>query len=118
MLGIDHRLVGADDRVDVLEEVDPRCDPMRPLDVLRLLLVFPEIAGRVEELLGHDRRAQPRLGERRPLAGLTRAAALEPVAHRGDIEPDDLLAIDVADLPVVVRDELHAAPQTAMATRA
>ena len=56
VLGIDDRLVGADDRVDVLEEVDPRRDAVRPVDVLRLLLVLAEVAGRVEELLRDDRR--------------------------------------------------------------
>jgi hypothetical protein len=107
VLGIDDRLVGADDRVDVLEEVDPRRDPVRPVDVLRLLLVLAEVAGRVEELLRHDRRAQPRLGQRRPLAGLVRAPALEPLAHRRHVEPDDHVPVEIPDPPVVVGDELH-----------
>ncbi len=46
----------------------------------------------------------------RPLAGLVGAAALEPLAHRRHVEPDDLLPVDVADLAVVVRDELHRRP--------
>ena len=37
------------------------------------------------------------------------AAALEPLPHRQDVEPGDLLALDVAHLPVVIRDELHRA---------
>ena len=118
VLGIDDRLVGPDDRVDVLEEVDPGRDPVRPVDVLRLLLVLAEVARRVEELLRDDRRAQLRLRQRRPLAGLLGAAALEPLAHRRHVEPDDRLAVEVADSAVVVGDELHATPQTAIATRA
>ena len=59
-----------------------------------------------------------RLRQRRPLAGLVGAAALEPLAHRRHVEPDDLLAVEVADPAVVVGDELHATPQTAIATRA
>ena len=77
VLGIDDRLVRADDRVDVLEEDDPRRDLVRPADLLRLLLVLAEVAGRVEELLRDDRRAQHRVRERDALAGLVRAAALE-----------------------------------------
>src|SRR5207245_10471499 len=69
-----------------------------------------QVPVRAEELLRHDRRAQPRLRERRPLAGLIRAAALEPLAHPRDLEPHDLLAVDMADLPVVVRDEPHRPP--------
>ena len=98
VLRVDDRLVGADDRVDVLEEDDPRRDLVRPVDVLRLLLVLAEVAGGVEELLRDDRRAQPRVGERRPLAGVVGAAALEVRAHVGDVEADDLLAVDAADL--------------------
>ena len=37
----------------------------------------------------------------------SRAAALEVVAHRRHVEPHDLVAVDTADLPAVVRDELH-----------
>jgi hypothetical protein len=107
MLRIDDRVVGADDRVDVLEEDDPRRDLVRPVDALRLLLVLAEVAGRVEELLRHDRRSQPRIRERRPLARVVRAAALEVLAHGGNVEADDLLALDPPDLAVVVRDQPH-----------
>ena len=107
VLGIDDRLVRADDRVDVLEEDDPRRDLVRPVDVLRLLLVLAEVAGRVEELLRDDRRAERRVGERRPLARVVGAAALEVLAHRRHVEPHDLVAVDPPDLAVVVRDELH-----------
>ena len=65
VLGVDDRLVGTDDRVDVLEEDDPGRDLVRPADLLRLLLVLAEVARRVEELLRDDRRAEARLGERR-----------------------------------------------------
>ena len=41
------------------------------------------------------------------LAGLVRAAPLEPLAHRRHVEADDLLAMDAADLAVVVGDEPH-----------
>ena len=98
MLRVDHRLVLADDRVDVLEEHDPRRDLVRPVDVLRLLLVLAEVAGGVEELLRDDRRAQARVGESRPLGGLVGAAALEVRAHVGHVEADDLVAVDAPDL--------------------
>src|SRR5262249_31334842 len=105
-----------DDRVDVLEEDDPRGDLVRPADLLRLLLVLAEVAGRVEELSRHDRCAQSRLRERNPLAGLVAAAALEPFAHRRDVEDRDLVA--VAPRAFSERDELHATPQTFIAARA
>ena len=110
VLGVDHRLVGADDRVDVLEEVDPRRDVVRPVDVLRLGLVLAEVAGGVEELLRDDRRAQARVGERHPLTGLGGAAALEVLAHRRDVEDRDLVALEHADPPCsfAERDQLHA----------
>ncbi len=109
MLRIDDRLVGADDGVDVLEEDDPRRDLVRPVDALGLVLVLAEVARRVEELLRHDRRTQLRVGKRDPLARVVRATALEVLAHRRDVEPDDLVAVDPPDLAVVVRDELHRA---------
>ena len=119
MLRVDHRLVGADDRVDVLEEDDPRRDLVRPADLLRLLLVLAEVAGGVEELLRDDRRLERRVGERRVLERVGCAALLEVGAHVRDVEPDDLLAVDPADLPAVVGDELHpATPQTRIAARA
>ena len=40
--------------------------------------------------------SQRRVGERRPLAGVVGAAALEVRAHVGDVEADDLLAVDRA----------------------
>src|SRR5438045_8910941 len=81
MLGIDDRLVRADDRVDVLEEDDPRRDLVRPTDPLRLLLVLAEVAGRVEELLRHDRRTQPRARKRDTITGRPGPAPLEVRAH-------------------------------------
>ena len=64
-LGVDDRVVGADDRVDVLEEHDPRQHRVRPVDALGLLVVLAEVAGGVEELLGDDRRPQRHLVQRR-----------------------------------------------------
>src|SRR5262249_32865193 len=110
VFGIDDRLVRADDRVDVLEEVDPGRDPVGPVDVLRLLLVLAEVSRRVEELLRDDRREQLRLRAWRPLARLVRAAALEPIAHRRDVEPDDRVAVEIPHPSVVVRHELHRRP--------
>src|SRR5262245_56597857 len=81
---------------------------MRPVDVLRFLLVLAEVAGRVEELLRNDRRLEPGVGQRCALAGLVGAAAREPFAHRADVEARELFAVDVADLAAVIRDELHA----------
>ena len=98
MLRVDDRLVGADDRVDVLEEDDPRRDLVRPADALRLLLVLPEVAGRVEELLrgriGARRCASASATRSRRLVG---AATLEVLAHRRYGEHDDLVAVDAAD---------------------
>src|SRR5262249_49595608 len=79
---VDHEIVGADQRVDVLEEDDPGRDLVGPADLLRLLLVLAEVAGGMEELLRDDRWTQTRALERDPLAGLLRAATLEPLAHR------------------------------------
>src|SRR5581483_1127965 len=118
LLWIDDRLVRPDDRIDVLEEDDPRSDLVRPVDPLRLLLVLAEVSGGVEELLRDDRRMQPRLGERRPLEGVVGTAALKVRSHVGHVESHDLVALEAADLAVVVRDELHATPQTDIATRA
>ena len=82
---------------------------VRPVDVLRLVLVLAEVAGGVEELLRDDRRAQRRVGERRALGRVVRAAALEVLAHRRDVEAHDLVAVDAPDLAVVVGDQLHRA---------
>ena len=86
VLRIDHRIVGTDDRVHVLEEVDPRCDVVRPVDVLRLGLVLAEVARRVEELLGRNRRPQPNVGEPVLGSGLIGAPVLEIGSHRRSIE--------------------------------
>ena len=56
------------------------------------------------------------LGERRPVAGVLGAPALEVRAHVGNVEPRDLLAVDTADLAAVVGDQPH--PQTFCAARA
>ena len=88
-------------------------------DPLRLLLVLAEVPGGVEELLGHDRWAQARAGERNRLAGLVAAAALEVRAHVGDPEHADLVADDMADPEVLAeRDEPHVAPQMSAAESA
>jgi hypothetical protein len=94
-----------DQRVDVLEEDDPGRDLVRPVDLLRLLLVLAEVAGGVEELLRDDRRPQLAALERHALAGLGGAAALEPLAHRRHVEDDDLVALDAADPALVERHE-------------
>ena len=84
---------------------------MLPVDLLALLLVLAEVAGGVEELRGHDRRAQPRLGERHAAAALVGAAALEVLAHRRHGEQRDLVAVDVPDgdagVGVLERHKLH-----------
>jgi hypothetical protein len=80
--------------------------------------VLAKVAGGVEELLRLDRRAQPRVTERHTFARRVRAAPLEPVAHRRHLQSGDLLAVEIADLAVVVGDELHATPHTVIATRA
>ena len=78
VLRVDDGLVGPDDRVDVLEEDDPRRDLVRPVDLLRLLLVLAEVAGRVEELLRDDRRAK--LASRR--AGRARRSSSAPPSSK------------------------------------
>ena len=120
MLGVDDRLVRADDRVDVLEEDDPRRDLVRPADALRLLLVLAEVAGGMEELLRDDRRLEVGVGERRPLADVLGASLVELRAQVGNVEPDDLLAVDPTDLAAVVGDQPQATttPQAAWMARA
>ena len=126
VLGVDHRVVLADQRVDVLEEDDPGRDLVIPVDLLALLLVLAEVAGGVEELLRHDRRQQPGLGERHAAAALLGPAALEVLAHRGHVEQRDLVADDMADgdagLGVLERHKLHvvspSCPQMRRAARA
>ena len=72
-----------------------------------------------KNFFGHDRSAERRVCERRPLARVVCSAALEVLAHRRDVEAHDLLAVDPADLSVVVRHELHhATPQMRCATSA
>ena len=108
MLGVDDRIVGADDRVDVLEEDDPGRDLVRPADALRLLLVLAEVARGVEELLGDDRRPQANVGERMLLAGRARnLVPLEQFAHRFRVELGDHVALDPTDLSVIEGGELH-----------
>jgi hypothetical protein len=94
VLWVDHRVVLADQRVDVLEEDDPGGDFVRPADLLRLLLVLAEVAGRVKELLGDDRRPEALPFDRHRLAGVVRAAALEVCAQVGHVEHADLVALD------------------------
>src|SRR5205085_2935593 len=113
---VDNRVVRADGPVGVLEDHDPGRDLVRPPDALRFLLVLAEVAGGVEELLRRDRRAEGRLRKRHAFAGLGRASALEVRAHAQYVERRDRVAVDTADLAVVVRDELH--PDTRSATRA
>src|SRR5262249_33833636 len=107
------------DRVHVLEEDDPRRDPVRPLHLLRLLLVLAEVAGRVEELLRDDRRTQPDVLERELPAGRAGSlVALEVLTHRRHLELDDLLAAQLADPALVESDELGHVSQTVIAARA
>jgi hypothetical protein len=70
VLGVDHRVVRADDRVHVLEEHDALVHRVRPVDLLQFLVVLGEIPRGVEELLRHDRRPQPdvRQGGRSPVS--------------------------------------------------
>ena len=108
VLGVDDRIVRADDRVDVLEEDDPGRDLVRPADALRLLLVLAEVAGGVEELLGDDRRAQADIGERILLARRARnLVPLEQLPHRAGVELDDPVALDPTDLALIEGGKLH-----------
>ena len=126
VLGVDHRVVLADERVDVLEEDDPGRDLVIPVDLLALLLVLAEVARGVEELLRHDRRQQLRLGERHAPAALVGAAALEVLAHRRHVEQRDLVADDMSHgdpgVGVLERHKLHvlspSCPQMRSAARA
>src|SRR5947208_16121148 len=96
MLRIDDRLVRADQRVDVLEEDDPRRDLVRPGDLLRLLLVLAEVPRGVEELLRDDRRAEPSALERHALARLVGAATLEVRPQVGHVQQRALVPVDPA----------------------
>ena len=58
MLGINDRLVGADDGVHVLKENDPGHYGMREAGLGSFFMVLAEISGRVKELLRDDRRLQ------------------------------------------------------------
>jgi hypothetical protein len=107
VLRVDDRLVRADDRVDVLEEHDPRRDLVRPADALRLLLVLAEVAGGMEELLRDDRRAQPYAVEGVLDACVVRSAALEILAQGTGSELPDDAVLDSPHLAVVEGDELH-----------
>ncbi len=81
---------------------------MRPADLLRLLLVLSEVPGGVEELLGDDRRSEPRVGEQDTFTRLVGPAALEVLAHRGHVENGDLVALQRAHAALVAeRDEPH-----------
>jgi hypothetical protein len=107
-LGVDDGVVGSDDRVDVLEEHDPLVHRVRPADGLQLLVMVGEVAGRVEELLGHDRRPQPDVGQREALPRLgDLAAPLEPLPRRGAAELDDDLVLQATDPADVEGDQLH-----------
>ena len=120
VLGIDDRLVGPNDRVHILEEDDPGRDPVRPPHLLRLLLVLAEVAGRVEELLRHDRGAQADVLERELVARRARnLVALEVMAHRRHLELHDLVSAQLANLAVVEGDQAgHAGSQSRIAARA
>src|SRR5260370_22512459 len=54
MLGIDDRLVVADDGVDILEEDDPRHDGMRKAGLGGFFMVLAEVTGGVKEPFGND----------------------------------------------------------------
>src|SRR4029077_19898294 len=85
------------------------------VDVLWFVVVLAEVARGVEELLGDDRRAQPRVDESDRLAGrLDIAAALEVLAHRRDVENLDRGVGHPADLAVVEGDELHDGQENTM----
>jgi hypothetical protein len=60
----------------------------------QFLVVVGEVARGVEELLRHDRRPQPDVGQREAFPGLVYlAAAIEVLARRGAVEFDDDLAL-------------------------
>jgi len=59
MLRINNWLFVADDRVDVLEENNPRHDWVGKARFGGFLVVLPEVAGRVEEFFWNDRRFEP-----------------------------------------------------------
>jgi hypothetical protein len=116
-LKITYRLVRADDRVDVLKEVDPGRDLVRPVDVVRLLLVLAEVPSGVEELLRPDRSTKTNVLERVLTTGRAGDhAALEVLPHRVGAELQHPVVAQLSDPPVVEGDELH--PQTVLATRA
>src|SRR5207237_8326534 len=109
---------GADVRIDVWEEHDPRGELVRPADALRLLLVLTEVPRRVNELLRDDGRTQLHVFARVPVPARG-PAALEVRPHRRDVELNDAPVAHLPDLSVVEGHQLHdAIPQTFAAVRA
>ncbi len=81
---------------------------MRPVHLLELLVVVEEVAGRMEELLGHDGSAQADIRQLDDVAGLAHLlVALEVLAHRRHVELDDVVAVDAADAAFVECDQFH-----------
>src|SRR5258707_9700132 len=54
MLGIEDRLVVADDGVDILEEDDPRHDGMRKAGLGGFFMVLAEVTGGEQKFFGED----------------------------------------------------------------
>ena len=81
---------------------------MRPVDARRLLVVLAEVAGRVEELLRDQRRAQAHVVERQLTAGRVDVAAeLEVAPHVRHVELDYPVSDDFSDALVVEGNEFH-----------
>ena len=64
MVGINDRLIVADDGVDILEENNPGHNRMREAGFLRFFVMFAEISGGVEEFLWGDGSAECGGGKR------------------------------------------------------
>src|SRR5579875_2552377 len=91
-----------------------RCDQLTFRDSSSCSRKLPAVWKNFLGAIGARSRASAS-GVRSPVSS---APPLEVRPHRGHVEADDLLAVQVADLAVVVGDELHATSQIAIATRA
>ena len=113
VLGVDDRVVRADDRVHVLEEHDALVHRVGPVDLGQFLVVLGEVPRGVEELLRRDGGAQPHRGERKPVPGLGDVpAALEVLPGQPAVQLDHRVAVNPPGPALVERHQFHMTKST------